>query len=95
MKSKMIKFMIDNKYLAKNSLIHATINAPGLGGFPVQVDKDLLFDEYAQSSKGAIYVKGCDPENLQHYVIGASKIHELNGMDEETILRLYPEYKSV
>jgi hypothetical protein len=38
-----------------------------------------------------VYVKGCDPENLREYIVGASKIHQINGMDQDTITRLYPE----
>jgi len=30
---------------------------------------------------------------LREYVVGASKIHQVNGMDEATIERLFPEIK--
>jgi|TARA_Y100000114_G_C11763828_1_gene331806 hypothetical protein len=91
MESKIIKFMIDHQYLKTNCIINATFSAPGVGGLPVQVTKDLLYEDCAETPKGKIYVKGCDPENLREYVVGASKVHQLNGMDQTTIERLYPE----
>tara|TARA_R100001509_G_C4838059_1_gene205567 strand:- start:77 stop:358 length:282 start_codon:yes stop_codon:yes gene_type:complete len=91
MKSKTIEYMINNKYVTSNCLVNATINAPGMGGQPVTVTKDLLYEDCAQTPKGTVYIKGCDPENLREYVIGASRVHQLNGMDEATIERLYPE----
>ena len=72
-------------------MVNATINAPGMGGQFVTVTKDLLYEDCAQTPKGMIYIKGCDPENLREYVVSASRIHQLNGMDEMTIERLYPE----
>ena len=83
--------MIRNNYVKNNCLVNATINAPGMGGQVVTVTKDLLYEDYAQTPKGTVYIKGCDPENLHEYIIGASKIHQLNGMDEPTIQRLFPE----
>ena len=83
--------MIKNKYVKNNCLVNATINAPGMGGPVVTVTKDLLYEDCAQTPKGTMYIKGCDPENLREYVIGASKVHQLNGMDESTIQRLFPE----
>ena len=83
--------MIDQEFCKKNSLIRATIQSHGIGGMPVILEKDILFEDCASDKKGNIYIKGCDPENLREYVIGASKIHQLNGMDEATIQRLYPE----
>tara|TARA_R100001460_G_scaffold92960_1_gene134848 strand:- start:60 stop:341 length:282 start_codon:yes stop_codon:yes gene_type:complete len=91
MKSKIIEYMIKNKYVTSNCLVNATINAPGMGGQPVTVTKDLLYEDCAQTPKGTVYIKGCDPENLHEYIIGASRVHQLNGMDEATIQRLYPE----
>ena len=78
MESKIIKFMIDHQYLKTNCIINATFSAPGV-------------EDCAQTPKGKIYVKGCDPENLREYIVGASKVHQLNGMDQTTIERLYPE----
>ena len=36
-------------------------------------------------------IKGCDPENLKEYVVPSKKVHAINGMDEPTIRRLFPE----
>ena len=91
MKSKSIDNMIRNTYVKNKCLVNATINAPGMGGQLVTVTKDLLYEDCAQTPKGTVYIKGCDPENLHEYIIGASKIHQLNGMDEPTIQRLFPE----
>ena len=91
MKSKIIEYMIKNNYVTTNCMVNATINAPGMGGQFVTVTKDLLYEDCAQTPKGMIYIKGCDPENLREYVVSASRIHQLNGMDEMTIERLYPE----
>lgn len=91
MKTKVVKFMIDNEHLKTNCLVNATFSAPGMGGMPVKVTKDLLYEDCALTGTGNLYIKGCDPENLREYVIGASKIHQLNGMDQATIERLYPE----
>lgn len=91
MKTSILKFMIDNEYIKTNSMIHATIQSSGIGGMPVILNKDILYEDCAQSPKGGLYVKGCDPENLREYVVGASKIHQVNGMDEATIERLFPE----
>jgi len=91
MKKNIVKFMIEQDYVQKNSVIKATIKSYGLGGMPVELDKDLLFEDHAQSPKGGLYIKGCDPENLREYVVGASNIHQINGMDQKTIERLFPE----
>ena len=83
--------MIKNKYVTSNCLVNATINAPGMGGQPVTVTKDLLYEDCAQTPKGTVYIKGCDPENLKEYVVPSKKVHAINGMDEPTIRRLFPE----
>jgi hypothetical protein len=93
MKSKIIEYMIDHKFIQKNSMINATVQSVGLGGSPVILKKDILFEDSAKSPKGVLHIKGCDPENLRYYVVGAQKIHQINGMDEPTILRLFPEIK--
>lgn len=91
MKTSILKFMIENEYIKTNSMIHATIQSSGIGGMPVILKKDILYEDCAQSAKGGLYIKGCDPENLREYIVGASKIHQVNGMDEATIERLFPE----
>lgn len=91
MKSKIIEYMIKNNHVKSNCMVNATINAPGMGGQFVTVTKDLLYEDCAQTPKGTVYIKGCDPENLREYIVSASRIHQLNGMDESTIQRLYPE----
>tara|TARA_R100001015_G_C4534995_1_gene100356 strand:- start:68 stop:352 length:285 start_codon:yes stop_codon:yes gene_type:complete len=91
MKQEIVKYMIDNEFIKKNSLINATIRVHGLGGQPVILEKNILFEEWAESTKGALYIKGCDPENLKNYVVSSTKIHEINGMDQPTIRRLFPE----
>ena len=91
MKTSILKFMIENNFLKTNSTVHATIQSHGLGGMPVILKKDILFEDCAQTSKGSLYIKGCDPENLKEYIVGASKVHAVNGMDEPTIQRLFPE----
>tara|TARA_E500000318_G_C3525580_1_gene198249 strand:+ start:695 stop:976 length:282 start_codon:yes stop_codon:yes gene_type:complete len=91
MKSTTIEYMIANNYVTNNCMVNATISAPGMGGQSVVVTKDLLYEDCAKTPKGTMYIKGCDPENLNEYIIGASKVHQLNGMDEATIHRLYPE----
>jgi len=83
--------MIEKEYIKTNSMIHATIQSSGIGGMPVILNKDILYEDCAQSAKGGLYIKGCDPENLREYIVGASKIHQVNGMDEATIERLFPE----
>lgn len=85
--------MINNKFIQKNSMINATVQSVGLGGSPVILKKDILYDDCAKSPNGVLHIKGCDPENLRFYVVGAPKIHQVNGMDEPTILRLFPEIK--
>ena len=65
MKQEIVKYMIDNEFIKKNSLINATIRVHGLGGQPVILEKNILFEEWAESTKGALYIKGCDPENLK------------------------------
>lgn len=91
MKSSILKFMIEKEYVKINSMINATIQSHGIGGMPVILKKDILYEDCAQSPKGGLYIKGCDPENLKEYIVGASKIHSVNGMDEGTIQRLFPE----
>lgn len=91
MKSKIIEYMIKQKFVQRNSMINATIQSYGIGGMPVILKKDILYEDCAKSPKGGLYIKGCDPENLREYVVGASKIHQVNGMDEATIERLFPE----
>jgi len=91
MKNKILKFMINNDYIKTNSMINATIQSHGLGGSPVILKKDILFEDCAETPKGTIYIKGCDPENLKEYIVGSSKVHAVNGMDETTITRLFPE----
>ena len=83
--------MIDQEFCKKNSLIRATIQSHGIGGMPVILEKDILFEDCASDKKGNIYIKGCDPENLKEYIVGSSKVHAVNGMDETTITRLFPE----
>jgi len=83
--------MIKNKHVTSNCMVNATINAPGMGGQFVTVTKDLLYEDCAQTPKGTVYIKGCDPENLREYIVSASRVHQLNGMDQSTIERLYPE----
>ena len=75
--------MIANNYVTNNCMVNATISAPGMGGQPVVVTKDLLYEDCAKTPKGTMNIKGCD--------IVAPKVHQLNGMDEATIHRLYPE----
>ena len=91
MEREIVKYMIDNEFVKKNSLINATIRVHGLGGQPVILEKNILFEEWAESTKGALYIKGCDPENLKTHVVSSNKIHEINGMDQPTIRRLFPE----
>lgn len=91
MKPQVIKYLIENNIVNKHSMLKATVKSYGIGGTPVEVPKDILFEDYACTSKGALYVKGCDPWSLNEYLVGASKIHEVNGMDQSTIERLYPE----
>lgn len=93
MKASIIEYMINHDYIKKNSMINATVQSIGLGGSPVILKKDILFEDSAKSPKGGLYIKGCDPENLRYYVVGASKIHQVNGMDQSTIERLFPEIK--
>jgi hypothetical protein len=91
MKNRILKFMIEHEYIKTNSMINATIQSHGLGGSPVILKKDILFEDSAITPKGTIYIKGCDPENLKEYVVGSAKVHAVNGMDEPTIRRLFPE----
>jgi hypothetical protein len=91
MKNRVIKWMIDKNYVQTNSLINATIQSHGIGGSPVILEKDLLFEKSAETPKGTVYIKGCDPENLKEYVVPSKKVHAINGMDEPTIRRLFPE----
>ena len=83
--------MIDQEFCKKNSLIRATIQSHGIGGMPVILEKDILFEDCASDKKGNIYIKGCDPENLKEYIVGSNKVHQINGMDQSTIQRLFPE----
>lgn len=91
MKNKIIEYMIENDFCKKNSLIKATIQSHGIGGMPVILEKDILYEDCAKSSKGTIYIKGCDPENLKEYIVSSPRIHQINGMDQPTIQRLFPE----
>lgn len=90
MKTQIVRYMIEQNFCKTNSVVNATIQSHSLGGMPVILDKDLLFEDCAEH-KGAVYIKGCDPENLKEYIVGASKIHQINGMDQDTIERLFPE----
>jgi len=91
MNNKIIEYMIENDFCKRNSLIKATIQSHGIGGMPVILEKDILFEDCAKSPKGTIYIKGCDPENLKEYIVASPRIHQINGMDENTIERLFPE----
>ena len=91
MKNDTIEYMIEQKFCRKNSLIRATIQSQGIGGMPVVLDKDILYEDCAKGPKGNIYIKGCDPENLREYIVASSKVHQINGMDQSTIERLFPE----
>ena len=91
MKNKIIEYMIENKFCKRNSLIKATIQSHGIGGMPIILEKDILYEDCAKSPKGTVYIKGCDPENLKEYIVASPKIHEINGMDQSTIQRLFPE----
>ena len=91
MKNKIIKYMIDNEFCRKNSMIRATIQSHGIGGMPIILEKDILFEDCAKDHQGNIYIKGCDPENLKEYIVGSQKVHQINGMDQSTIQRLFPE----
>ena len=90
MKTQIVRYMIEQDFCKTNSVVNATIQSHSLGGMPVILDKDLLFEDCAEH-KGAVYIKGCDPENLKEYIVGASKIHQINRMDQDTIERLFPE----
>ena len=91
MNNKIIEYMIENDFCIRNSLIKATIQSHGIGGMPLILEKDILYEDCAKSSKGTIYIKGCDPENLKEYIVASPRIHQINGMDEMTIERLFPE----
>ena len=91
MNNKIIEYMIENDFCKRNSLIKATIQSHGIGGMPLILEKDILYEDCAKSSKGTIYIKGCDPENLKEYIVASPRIHQINGMDEMTIERLFPE----
>jgi hypothetical protein len=90
MKTQIVKFMIQNQYLKKNAMLNATVGAYGLGAQPVLIPIDLLFDSHV-SKKNKIVIKGCDPANLREYLVTPDRIHEINGMDQSTIERLFPE----
>ena len=90
MKSQIVKFMIKNQYLKKNAMLNATVGAHGLGAQPVLIATDLLFDSLV-NEKNKVVIKGCDPANLREYLVTPDRIHEINGMDESTIERLFPE----
>ena len=90
MKTNIVKYMIEHNYLKKNAMMNATIGVHGLGAQPLDLAKDLLF-EACQIKGRKIVIKGCDPENLREYLVTPQKIHEINGMDESTIERLFPE----
>ena len=90
MKTNIVKYMIEHKYLKKNAMLNATIGVHGLGAQPLDLAKDLLFEAFEIKGQ-KIVIKGCDPENLREYLVTPQKIHEINGMDESTIERLFPE----
>ena len=90
MKTDIVKFMIQKQYLKKNAMMNATVDAYGLGAQKVQVAVDLLYDT-SKIDKNNIVIKGCDPDNLREYLFTPETIHEINGMDESTIERLFPE----
>ena len=50
-------------------MIRATIKSHGVGGMPITLDKDILYEDCAKGPKGTIYIKGCDPENLRESYI--------------------------
>ncbi len=82
--------MIQKHYLKKNAMLNATVGAHGLGAQPVLVATDLLFDSHVNKNN-KIVIRGCDPSNLREYLVTPDRIHEINGMDESTIERLFPE----
>ena len=82
--------MIQKHYLKKNAMLNATVGAHGLGAQPVLVATDLLFDSHVNENN-KIVIRGCDPSNLREYLVTPDRIHEINGMDESTIERLFPE----
>jgi hypothetical protein len=91
MNNSIVEYMISENFCKTNSLIRATIKSHGVGGMPITLDKDILYEDCAKGPKGTIYIKGCDPENLREYIVGAPHVHQINGMDESTIQRLFPE----
>ena len=90
MKHNIVEFMIKHNYLKKNAMMNATVDAFGLGAQKVRVAVDLLYDT-SKINKQCIVIKGCDPVNLREYLVTPGNIHEINGMDENTIERLFPE----
>ena len=90
MKHNIVEFMIKNKYLKKNAMMNATVEAFGLGAQKVKVAVDLLYDT-SKINNHDIVIKGCDPDNLREYLVTPETIHEINGMNENTIERLFPE----
>jgi hypothetical protein len=91
MDNNVVEYMISKNFCKTNSLIKATIKSTGVGGMPVTLDKDILYEDCAKGPHGTIYIKGCDPENLREYIVGSPSVHQINGMDESTIHRLFPE----
>ena len=91
MDNDIVKYMITEKFCKTNSLIRATIKSQGVGGMPITLDKDILYEDCAKGPKGTIYIKGCAPENLREYVVQSGHVHQINGMDQSTIQRLFPE----
>jgi hypothetical protein len=91
MDNNVVEYMISKNFCKTNSLIKATIKSTGVGGMPVTLDKDILYEDCAKGPHGTIYIKGCDPENLREYIVGSPSVHQINDMDESTIHRLFPE----
>ena len=91
MDNNVVEYMISKNFCKTNSLIKATIKSTGVGGMPVTLDKDILYEDCAKGPHGTIYIKGCDPENLREYIVGSPSVHQINGMDESPIHRLFPE----
>ena len=91
MKKAIVNYMIDNNFIKTNSLINATIQVNGLGGQPVILAKDTLYEDCGMSPRGGLYLKVCAPDTLHTHIVGVSKVHQINGMDESTVTRLFPE----
>ena len=90
MKHNIVEFMIKHNYLKKNAMMNATVDAFGLGAQKVRVAVDLLYDN-SKINKQDIVIKVGDLMKLVEYLVTPDTIHEINGMDENTIERLFPE----